>query len=32
MPGKLNGAMMALTPTGWRIMISSMPGAISSEF
>ncbi len=30
-PGKLNGQMMALTPTGWRIIVSSMPGAMSSE-
>ncbi len=30
MPGKLNGAIVAHTPSGWRIMISSMPGAISS--
>ncbi len=30
MPGKLNGVMMATTPTGWRIMISSMPRAMSS--
>ena len=26
MPGKLNGAMIAQTPSGWRIIISSMPG------
>ena len=25
-PGKLNGAMIAHTPSGWRIIISSMPG------
>ena len=31
MPGKLNGAMMAVTPSGWRIIISSMPLAMSSE-
>jgi hypothetical protein len=31
MPGKLNGQMMAATPTGWRIMYSSMPRAMSSE-
>ena len=31
MPGKLKGAMMAHTPTGWRSMISSMPGAMFSE-
>ena len=30
-PGKLNGAMMAVTPRGWRIIISSMPLAMSSE-
>jgi len=29
MPGKLNGAMVAHTPTGWRTMNSSMPRAIS---
>ena len=31
MPGKLNGATTAQTPSGWRIMISSMPAAMSSE-
>ena len=31
MPGKLNGQMMAATPTGWRIMYSSTPRATSSE-
>ena len=30
-PGKLNGQMTALTPTGCRIIVSSMPGAMSSE-
>ncbi len=30
-PGKLNGQIAALTPTGCRSMISSIPGAISSE-
>ncbi len=28
--GKLNGVMAATTPRGWRIIISSMPGAMSS--
>ena len=30
MPGKLNGQIEATTPTGWRIMYSSMPRAMSS--
>ena len=32
MPGKLNGVIAATTPSGWRIMCSSMPGAMSSLF
>jgi hypothetical protein len=31
MPGKLNGVMTATTPTGWRIISSSMPDAMSSR-
>jgi hypothetical protein len=31
MPGKLNGQIEATTPTGWRIIYSSMPRATSSE-
>ncbi len=31
MPGKLNGQMIAATPTGCRIMYSSTPRATSSE-
>ncbi len=31
MPGKLNGTIAATTPSGWRIMCSSMPAAISSQ-
>ena len=30
-PGKLNGVMAATTPTGWRIISSSMPEAMSSR-
>ena len=32
MPGKLNGTIAAATPSGCRIMCSSMPAAISSQF
>ena len=32
MPGKLNGPMTAATPSGCRIIISSMPVATSSKF
>ena len=31
MPGKLNGVIAATTPTGWRIISSSMPDAMSSR-
>jgi len=31
MPGKLKGTMAAVTPMGWRIIISSMPRATSSR-
>ena len=31
MPGKLNGVITATTPTGWRIISSSMPEAMSSR-
>jgi len=31
MAGKLNGQIVAHTPTGWSSMVPSIPGAISSE-